>query len=85
MDPISKEGGTLFSKELTSLIISVLTSWQVIAVTLGIAAYVAIVSNVARLYRSARPKPSRLKRPRKEKKEKEAAENAETDELGLEE
>ncbi|MDR0597344.1 MAG: hypothetical protein LBG14_02440 [Treponema sp.] len=75
----------MFSKELTSLIISVLTSWQVIAVTLGIAVYIAIVSNAARLYHSARPKQPRVKRPGREKKGKETEENAETDELGLEE
>ena len=75
----------MFSKELTDLIISVLTSWQVLAATLGIAVYIAIVSRAARLYRSARPKTPRVKRFGKEKKEKETAENAETDELGLEE
>jgi hypothetical protein len=75
----------LFSKELTSLIVSVLTSWQTIVVTLGIVVYIAIVSNVARLYGKARPKRPGIRRPRKEKKEKEAAEEAETDDLGLEE
>jgi hypothetical protein len=75
----------LFSKELTSLIVSVLSSWQVIVVTLGVVVYVALVSNVARLYHNARPKPPRVRRPKKEKKEKEAVENADTDELGLEE
>ena len=75
----------MFSRELASLIVSVLTSWQVIAVTLGIAVYIAIVSNVARLYRSARPKPPRFKKPGKEKKEKENAEETDTDALGLEE
>jgi hypothetical protein len=74
----------VFSKELTSLIVSVLTSWQVIAVTLGIVVYVAIVSNVARLYRSARPKASKVKRSR-EKKEKETLEDVDMNELGLEE
>jgi hypothetical protein len=75
----------LFSKELTSLIVSVLTSWQVIAVTLGIAVYIAIVSNVARLYRSSRPKPPRVKRSGKAKKEKETVEETDADDLGLEE
>ena len=75
----------MFSKELTSLIVSVLTSWQVLAVTLGIVVYIALVSNVARLYRSARPKPPRLKKPGKRKKEQEAAEETDADDLGLEE
>jgi hypothetical protein len=74
----------LFSKELTDLVFSVLTSWQVIVVTLGIAVYIAIVSNVARLYRSARPKSPRITRTGKEKKEKEAVEETDADDLGLE-
>jgi hypothetical protein len=73
----------LFSKELISLIIRVVTSWQVIAVTLGIVVYIAIVSNVARLYRRARPKRPKIKRPRKEKKTEAVEEDAGTDELGL--
>jgi hypothetical protein len=75
----------LFSKELTSLIVSVLSSWQVLAVTLGLVVYIALVFNVARLYHKARPKPPRGKRSKKEKNEDEAAETADTDELGLEE
>ena len=78
----------MFSKELISLIVRVLTSWQVLAVTLAVVVYVAIVSNVARLYRSARPKSPRVKRPRRAKKEKNseaAVEDTTTDELGLEE
>jgi Co/Zn/Cd efflux system component len=76
----------LFSKELNELIVDVLTSWQVIVVTLGIIIYIFIVSSVARLYRSARPKPLKEKKPKKEKREKkaEAVEEAgETDDLGL--
>jgi hypothetical protein len=73
----------LFSKELTSLIVSVLTSWQVIAVALGIAVYIAIVSSVARLYRNVRPKSPRVKRPGKAKKEKETVEETDADDLGL--
>jgi hypothetical protein len=77
----------LFSKELIDLILRVVTSWQVIAVTLGIVAYIAIVSNVARLYRRVRPKPpGGGGKPRKERKKKAAAEEEEEggmDELGL--
>jgi hypothetical protein len=74
----------LFSKELISLIIRVVTSWQVIAVTVGIVAYIAIVSNVARLYRRIRLKSPRDRKPRKEKKTKAAAEEeGGMDELGL--
>jgi hypothetical protein len=77
----------LFSKELTSLIIDVITSWQTLAITLGIVVYIAIVNNVARLYRSNRPKSSRIKKPKKEKKAKKETEPVETvdmDDLGLE-
>jgi hypothetical protein len=72
----------VFSKELIDLIVRVVTSWQVIAVTLAIVVYVAIVSNVARLYRSARPRPSEEK-PGKGRKGKADAEDADVDELGL--
>jgi hypothetical protein len=76
----------VFSKELIDLIVRVITSWQVIAVTLGIVAYAAIVSNVARLYRNSRPKPrarNNLVKRKKEKAAPEADETDETDDLGL--
>jgi hypothetical protein len=74
----------LFSKELIDLIVRVVTSWQVIAVTLGIVGYIAIVSNVARLYRRIRPKPPGGKKPRRERRKKAVAEEeGGMDELGL--
>jgi flagellar biosynthesis/type III secretory pathway M-ring protein FliF/YscJ len=76
----------LFSKELTELIVSVLTSWQVIVVTIGIVIYLFIVFNVASLYRSARPKTPKLPKGKKGKPEEVLpAEESGTDELGLEE
>jgi hypothetical protein len=76
----------VFSKELRELIFSVLTSWQVIVITLGIVIYIAIVNSVAQLYHSARPNEPKDSKPKKNKKAEEPAEEAAgTDELGLEE
>jgi hypothetical protein len=71
----------VFSGELRKLIVQVLTSWQVLVVTLGIILYIFIVSYVSQIYRSVRPKVSKDKKPKKEKKSPEVIE--ETDELGL--
>ena len=74
----------MFSKELTEVIIGVLTSWQVIAITLGIIIYIAIVSSVARLYHTARPKEPKGKKMKAEPKAAESpVEAGEADELGL--
>jgi Co/Zn/Cd efflux system component len=73
----------LFPKELNELIVDVLTSWEVLVVTVGIIVYVFIVSSVARLYRSARSKPPKEKKPKKEKKDEVVEEAGETDDLGL--
>jgi hypothetical protein len=74
----------LFSKELTGLIVDVLTSWQVIAAALGVVIYIAVLNNAARLYRVGRPKLPKGKKSKKEKPEKETEETAEMDDLGLE-
>ncbi|MDR2738451.1 MAG: hypothetical protein LBB68_01260 [Treponema sp.] len=73
----------LFSKELNELIVDVLTSWQVLVVTVGIIIYVFIVSSVVQLYRSARPKSPKKKKPKKEKKAEAVEEAGEMDDLGL--
>ncbi|MFP3043146.1 hypothetical protein LQZ19_15130 [Treponema primitia] len=73
----------MFSKELRELIFSVITSWQVIVVTIGIVIYIFIVSSVAQLYRSARPKEPKGKKPKKEAKAEAAVEAGEGDDLGL--
>jgi hypothetical protein len=76
----------MFSTELNELIIAVITSWQVIVVTIGIVIYIAIVNSVARLYHSTRPKEPKSSKPKKTKKAEEPAEEKiGTDELGLEE
>jgi hypothetical protein len=71
----------VFSGELKKLIFQVLTSWQVLVVTLGIILYIFIVSYVSQLYRRVRPKVFKDKKPKKEKKSAEVIE--ETGELGL--
>jgi hypothetical protein len=75
----------LFSDDLKNLLVQVITSWQVLAVTGVLIAYVFLVRYVARLYRRNRP----FSRPGK--KEKAAGEKAgvvepsDDDDLGLEE
>ncbi|WP_010253760.1 hypothetical protein [Treponema primitia] len=74
----------MFSKELNELIFSVITSWQVIVVTIGIVIYIFIVSSVAQLYHSARPKEPKVKKPKKEAEAEVVTEAGEDDGLGLE-
>ena len=45
---------SMFSEELRGIIWEVVTSWQVIAVTLVIFIYISIVKKVARTYRSGK-------------------------------
>jgi flagellar biosynthesis/type III secretory pathway M-ring protein FliF/YscJ len=76
----------LFSDELKSLLIQVITSWQVLAVTGVLIIYVFLVRYVARLYRRNRPLSSS---PKKEKasggEEAKDMEPSGDDDLGLEE
>ncbi|GHV95427.1 hypothetical protein AGMMS50293_17470 [Spirochaetia bacterium] len=72
------------------LLIQVVKSWQVIAVTVAIVLYMSLVSYVARMYH--RPHASRSKSKKKQKAAPAAAGPEETgigsdsnDELGLEE
>jgi Na+-transporting methylmalonyl-CoA/oxaloacetate decarboxylase gamma subunit len=71
----------VFSTELKGLIVQVLTSWQVLVVTIGIILYIFIVSYVSQIYRSARPKEPKVNKPKKEKKSEKVAED--TGNLGL--
>jgi hypothetical protein len=80
----------MFSGELRELLLQVLTSWQVIAVTAAVFFYFFLVNSAARLHRSRAISFS--SKPKKKKKEKEkaapeagATEEAVNDELGLEE
>ncbi|GHV75928.1 hypothetical protein AGMMS49942_07490 [Spirochaetia bacterium] len=71
----------MFSGELKEVIVQVLTSWQVLVVTIGIILYIFIVSYASQLYRTARPKAPKVAKPKKEKKADKVTED--TGELGL--
>jgi hypothetical protein len=83
----------MFSKEVIALLIDVITSWQVIAVTIGVVLYMSLVSFVAQTYRRPRAISLSPAKPKKKKKEAAAAapagetesEDEINDELGLEE
>ena len=80
------------SKELIALLIKIISSWQVIAVTVVVFLYFYLVSYVARLYRrsnfssmfSSRQKPKKHKAAPAEPEAETEGESSE-DELGLEE
>ena len=76
----------MFSAEVRKLLLEVISSWQVITVTLILILYVFIVNSVARLYsRRSRhsffPKPI----PSSSKAESPLADEGESEELDLEE
>jgi hypothetical protein len=83
--PLRGEEGALFSNDLKGLLLRVITSWQVIAVTAVLILYLLLVFYVARLQRVKRParfsstgrkkKPSKAEIPGPDK----------GDDLGLEE
>jgi len=81
----------MFSKEFFNVLIQLIKSWQVIAVSIGLIFYFSIVSYVARSYH--RPRVKRVKRIKTKKaapvqeagpEETESGGNS-NDELGLEE
>jgi hypothetical protein len=78
----------MFSKELFGFLIKVITSWQIIAVTVCLIIYFTLVSYVARLYH---PRSSGSisfnSKPKKQKKAKpaELPESSNDEDLGLEE
>jgi len=73
----------MFSIELRNLIFQVITSWQVIAVTLAVLLYVFLINYVIKARRRYKKTPAQ----KKAKKSKAAADDAEVDDsdLGLEE
>ena len=77
----------MFSQEIRKLLIQVISSWQVLAVTAILILYVFLVNSVARLYRHH--DRSRMPLPSKKARSKEAqaltAEPSDSEELGLEE
>jgi hypothetical protein len=83
----------MFSSELWGLILQVLTSWQVIAVTVAVFFYFFLVNYTARLHHtrsisfSSKPKKKKKEKEKavSEQKEAEITEEDVNDELGLEE
>jgi len=73
----------MFSAEVRAMLFQVITSWQVLAVTIVIILYIFLVNYVAREYHR---RPKKKKAPPKKKVEKtEEAVVTDDDELGLEE
>ena len=79
----------MFSGDLTALLLQVIKSWQVIAISVALVLYMFLVNYVARTYRRPRsvskskPQRAKIKIEKKPKKEKPA--ESTNDELGLEE
>jgi hypothetical protein len=82
----------VFTAELKNLVFRVITSWQVILISVVLILYFALVSYVSRLHRHPKPiamegSPKKAKRARDKNKTEAAgdAEITEDDDLGLEE
>jgi hypothetical protein len=94
LSPLTDDQKTVALKEIISLLIKLLSSWQVIVVTVVVFLYFHLVSYVARLYHhsnfssmfAAKPKKKKQKaRPAEpESAEDESGESGD-DDLGLEE
>ena len=79
----------MLSKEMISYLLKVVSSWQIIAVTIALIIYFSLVSYVARLYHPGHSRLSFTPKLRK-KKEKAAAtaevpEGSDDDDLGIDE
>jgi len=72
----------MFNEEVRRMLAEVISSWQVIAVTIVFIIYVSIVRSVAKTYRSGRV--SIPKMPKKPKKQ-ESPVTTDSDDLNLEE
>ncbi|MCL1929268.1 MAG: hypothetical protein FWG07_10825 [Treponema sp.] len=79
----------MFTKEMFSFLFKVITSWQIIAVTVCLIIYFSLVSYVARLHHPGHSGLSFSSRPRKKKEKKAVAaelpESSDEDELGIDE
>ena len=72
----------MFSDELKKLLVQVITSWQVLAVTVVLVIYVFLINYVARMHY----RPRQLPMPKAKKDSSKAPSPAsDADELGLEE
>jgi Tfp pilus assembly protein PilO len=74
----------MFNAEIRNLLIQVITSWQVIAVTIVIILYFFLVSYVAKVYHR-RPRKAKTSLSKKKEAKSEEPVLDESDELGLEE
>ena len=78
----------MFTKDFFNFLLKVITSWQIIVVTIALIIYFSLVSYVARLYHPQRSEFSFSSKPKKKKEKAPAAElpeSSEDDNLGLEE
>ena len=76
----------MYPKGLSDLLIQVITSWQVIAVTIALIFYIYIVSYAARKYRTPHAKKVKVKRKRATSvRAKSLEETSSNDDLGIEE
>ncbi|MDR0300996.1 MAG: hypothetical protein LBI04_01630 [Treponema sp.] len=80
----------MFTKEFFEVLKHIITSWQVIAVSIALVLYLKIVSYAARSYHRPREKRIRIRRKKAELAPASIPEEAESgsntnDELGLEE
>ena len=76
----------MFSKELFGFLIKVITSWQIIVVTVCLILYFTLVSYVAQLYHPRSSGFSFDSKPKKQKaKPVEMPESSDDESLGLEE
>ena len=78
----------MFTKEMFSFLFKVITSWQIIAVTVCLIIYFSLVSYVARVYHPRHSGLSFDSKPRKKKEKAVAAElpeSSEDEDLGIEE
>jgi hypothetical protein len=78
----------MFSKEFWEILAEIITSWQVIVITVVLIIYMNIVSYVARAYHHPRIKKMKIKKGKPEPAMKSSSEEYEgdsNDDLGLEE
>ena len=74
----------MFNDEIKKMLVQVISSWQVLAVTGVLVIYIFIVNGVARTYRSRRPPQPKGKRKSGNTQAPSPSAVSETDELGLE-
>ena len=73
----------MFNAEIRQMLVEVIRSWQVIAVTIFIIFYILIINKVAKISTVSRRRPPKKRRPKKDKTD--VPTPSEDDDLGLEE